>query len=51
MSMKLTGVIDKVKTKLITGFSIIKIGLISFYLGFKIDRDEEQKTIKLFQSA
>lgn len=39
--------IEKVKAKLITTFSIIELGLIHFYLGLKIEKNQEKKTIKL----
>lgn len=51
MSMKKSDVIAKVKAKLIARFLIVDIGFISFYLGLKIEKNQENKTIKLFQLA
>ena len=51
MGMKGTDVIDRVKAELIAGFSMVDMGPISFYLGLRVDRDREQKTIKLSQPA
>ena len=39
MAVKKNGFIKNVKEKLIVAFSKIDMGLITFYLGFKIDQD------------
>lgn len=45
------GVIAKVKMELTTAFDIVNMGLISFYLGFKVERDCQKRIIKLLQPA
>lgn len=42
-------IIERVKLELIFAFFMIDIGLISFYLGLKVQRDWENQTIKLSQ--
>lgn len=51
MGMKGSGVIDRVKAELIAAFSMVDMGPISFYLGLKVERDQENKPIKLSQPA
>ncbi len=51
MGAKNSGVIDRVKQKLTAAFEMADMGLISFYLGLKVSRDREKKTIKLSQPA
>lgn len=51
MAIKGSGFIEKVKAKLASAFQMVDMGPISFYLGLKIERDREQKTIKLSQPA
>ena len=46
---KRRGMIECVKAKLVSAFSIADMVLISFYLGLKVERDREKKTIKLSQ--
>lgn len=49
IGLKNTRVIARVKIKLMVMFEIMNIEPISLYLGFKIDKNCEKKTIKLFQ--
>lgn len=49
MGLRDIGVITKVKIELMAMFEIVNIGLISFYLSLKVDRNHEKKTIKLSQ--
>ncbi len=51
MAPKDSGIIQRVKTELTSAFSMSDIGPISFYLGLRIDRDRERRTIKLSQPA
>lgn len=51
MGMKGSGVIDRVKAELIAAFSMVDMGPISFYLGLKVERDQENEPIKLSQPA
>lgn len=44
--MKGSGVINKVKAELITAFSMVDTGPISFYLGLNVERDREKRIIK-----
>lgn len=46
-----TGQITRVKDKLKAAFSMVNMGPISFYLGLKIKRNREQRTLKLSQPA
>ncbi len=48
---KESGIIQRVKTELTASFSMSDLGPISFYLGLRIDRDRERRTIKLSQPA
>ncbi len=43
--------IERVKTELIFAFSMVEMGLISFYLGLKVEQNRQEKTIKLSQPA
>lgn len=51
MGTKRNGFIGKVKAKLTAAFSIVDMGLISFYLSLKMIQDREKKMIKLLQPA
>lgn len=51
MAPKGSGIIEKVKQELTAAFSMMDMGPISFYLGLKVDRDRERRTIKLSQPA
>lgn len=51
MALKNSEMIKRVKLELTFAFFIIDIGLISFYLGLKVQQDWENQTIKLSQSA
>lgn len=51
MAPKDSGIISRVKRELTAAFSMSDMGPISFYLGLQIDRDREQRTIKLSQPA
>ena len=51
MAPKDSGMIEWVKLELIFTFSMIDMGPISFYLGLKVQRDRENRMIKLSQPA
>lgn len=51
MAPKCSGMIERVKAELTAAFSMVDLGPISSYLGLRVDRDREQKTIKLSQPA
>lgn len=51
MAPKESGFIEKVKAELTSAFQMIDMGPISFYLDLKVDRNREEKTIKLSQPA
>lgn len=51
MEMKGSGTIQRVKSKLAATFSMVDMGPISFYLGLKVQRDREKRTLKLLQPA
>ncbi len=51
MALKRSGMIEDVKAELASAFSMADMGPISFYLGLKVERDREKKTIKLSQPA
>lgn len=51
MAPKEIGMIERVKSKLTSAFSMVNMGPISFYLGLKVQRDRENRTIKLSQPA
>ena len=42
---------QKIKDLLTFGFQIVNGGLITYYLGLKVDHNRIAKTIKLFQLA
>lgn len=44
---KRSEIIKKIKQKLIAAFFMVDMGPISFYLGLRVDQDQEYKTIKL----
>lgn len=47
MGMEKSGIITKIKAKLITSFWIVDMEPINFYLRLKVKRNPEKKTIKL----
>lgn len=51
MGIKGSGFIERVKAELAATFAMVDMGPISFYLGLKVQRDREKKTIKLSQPA
>lgn len=51
MGVKESGFIERLKAELTAAFSMVDISPISFYLGLKVKRDREKKTIKLLQPA
>ena len=51
MAPKRSGFAEKVKVKLVSTFQMVDMGPISFYLGLRVDRNREEKTIKLSQPA
>lgn len=51
MVIKESQFIKKFKAKLISTFQIVNMGLISFYLGLKVEQNRKQKMIKLDQLA
>lgn len=51
MGVKGSGMIGRVKAELTVAFPMVDLGPISFYLGLKVERDREKKTIKLSQPA
>ncbi len=46
---KRSGAIEKVKRELAAAFEMVDMSPISFYLGLKVERNREKKTIKLSQ--
>ena len=48
MAPKGSGMIERVKVELTSSFSMADMGPISFYLGLKMERNREKKTIKPF---
>ena len=48
---KRSGFIGRVKAELAAAFQMVDMGPISFYLGLKVERNREEKTIKLSQPA
>ncbi len=50
MGPKNTWVIARVKMELTAAFKMVDMGPISFYLGLKVDKDREKRTIKLSES-
>lgn len=51
MTPKRSGMMEVVKAELTSAFSMVDMGPISFYLGLKVERDREKRTIKLSQPA
>lgn len=51
MGIKGSGFIERVKAELTSAFQMADMGPISFYVGLKVKRNREQKTIKLSQPA
>ena len=51
MGVKRSGHIDRVKLELAAAFEMVDMGPISFYLGLKVERDRQNKTLKLSQPA
>ncbi len=51
MGCKGSGTTERVKRKLTSAFLMVNMGPISFYIGLKVERDCERKTIKLSQPA
>lgn len=51
MAPKGTGLITRVKDKLKAAFNMVDMGPISYYLGLKIERNREERTLKLSQPA
>lgn len=47
MRVKKSGHIKKIKRKLVATFEMVDIGLISFYLGLKIEKDCQKKMLKI----
>lgn len=46
-----SGAIQRVKAELAAAFSMVDMGPISFYLGLKVERNRENRTLKLSQPA
>lgn len=51
MGVKRSSYIERVKLELAAAFEMADIGLISFYLGLKVERNRAKKTLKLSQTA
>lgn len=51
MAFKTSSIIIQIKSELAAAFSIVDIGLISFYLELKIECNQGKQTIKLLQPA
>ena len=51
MAPKGSGIIQQVKAQLTAAFSMIDMSHISFYIGLKVERNRDNRTIKLFQSV
>ena len=51
MALKKAEIIQYIKSKLITTFSILDISPISIYLGLKVEQNRENQIIKLFHLA
>ena len=49
MVSKGSGMMERVKIELTLAFSMVNMGPISFYLGLKVQRDRENRIIKLSQ--
>lgn len=48
---KESGMIERVKTEVTFAFSMVDMGPISYYLGLKVERNRQDRTIKLSQPA
>ncbi len=51
MALKESGMIKQVKLELISAFSMVDMGPISFYLGLKVECNQVNRKIKLSQPA
>lgn len=51
MTPKESGIIYCIKVELTTAFSMVDIGPISFYIRLKVDKNRENRMIKLLQPA
>lgn len=51
MGIKKIEKIIKIKEKLAARFLIVELRLINFYLGLKIEKNQEKKIIKLFYTV
>ena len=51
MGPKGTGYIERVKAELAAAFEMVDMGPISFYLGLKVERDRQKRTLKLSQPS
>lgn len=51
MAPKGSGIIQRVKAELAAAFSMVDMGPISFYLGLKVERNRQERTIKLSHPA
>lgn len=51
MAPKGSGIFQQVKVQLTAAFSMVDMGPISFYLGLKVERNSDNRTIKLSQPA
>ena len=51
MGVKESGHITRVKRELAAAFKMVDMRPINFYLGLKVERDRQKKTLKLFQPA
>lgn len=47
IDVKESGHIERVNLELAAAFKMANMGLISFYLGLKVERDQAKKTLKL----
>lgn len=51
MAFKKSEMIKRVKSELISPFSMVDMSLISFYLSLKVEQNREKRTIELSQPA
>lgn len=51
MAPKGSGIFQQVKVQLTAAFAMVDMGPISFYLGLKVERNRDNRTIKLSQPA
>lgn len=51
MGLERSGVIENIKANLTVIFKMVDIRSISFYLGLKVERNQDKKIIKLSQPA